>query len=106
MFHKLNNMKKNISAIVVSIIFSLICFQLKSQDLIVKAKGDTIKGKVLEVGTKTISYKKASHPDGPTIVIEKKDVLFIKYSNGEMQDFLDESAAQVPDKDNKDVKNA
>ncbi|MDP2385602.1 MAG: hypothetical protein Q8M29_04470 [Bacteroidota bacterium] len=82
-------MKKNISVIVVSFILSLICFQLKSQDLIVRAKGDTIIAKVMEVGTNTVSYKKSSMPDGPTFVVDKKEIIFIKYSNGEVQDFFD-----------------
>src|SRR3989344_2776685 len=82
-------MKKNINVIVISFIFSLICFQLRSQDLIVRAKGDTIMAKVIEVGTNTVSYKKSSMPDGPTFVVDKKEIIFIKYSNGEVQDFFD-----------------
>ncbi len=82
-------MKKSINAIVISFIFFLFCFQLKSQDLIIRSKGDTILAKVLEVGTNTVSYKKSTMPDGPTFVVEKKEIIFIKYSNGEVQDFFD-----------------
>src|SRR5688572_21712538 len=82
-------MKKSISIIAISFIFSLISFQVKSQDLIIRSKGDTIKAKVTEVGTTTVSYKKTSMPDGPTFTVDKKEIVFIKYSNGEVQDFFD-----------------
>jgi hypothetical protein len=61
-----------------------LCF---AQDLIYKINGDTIKAKIIEVGTAGISFKKASSPDGPTFVENKSDIIMIKFSNGEIQKF-------------------
>lgn len=68
------------------------CFfvqQGKSQDLIIKKTGDTIKAKITEVGTNAISFKKANNLDGPTFVESKSDISLIKYSNGEIQKFAE-----------------
>lgn len=68
-------------------LLSFICCQLRSQDLIIKTNGDTLRAKITEVGTNAVSYKKATMPDGPTFVEFKSDVVMIKYGNGEIQKF-------------------
>lgn len=60
----------------------LIISNASAQDEIRKRNGDVIEGKVIEIGTKTISYKKANNPDGPNYVIEKAQVEKITYENG------------------------
>lgn len=73
-----------------SLLFLAFCFvfqNARSQDLIIRTKGDTIRAKVTEVGTNAVSYKKASMPDGPTFVEYKEDIALIKYGNGEIQKF-------------------
>jgi hypothetical protein len=80
-------MKKNHNTILLLLILFISCFQLKAQDLIVKTNRDTIKAKITEVGTNAISFKKWGNLDGPTFVESKSDILFIKYNNGEVQQF-------------------
>src|SRR6187551_358256 len=80
-------MKKPIKIHLILILFSMICCQLKSQDLIIKTNGDSIKAKVTEVGTNAVSFKKANNIDGPTFVEFKSDIVMIKYANGEIQKF-------------------
>ncbi len=65
-----------------ALFFSLIFVQLvHSQDLIIKTNQDTILSKVLEVADE-IRYKEFNFENGPTYVILKTDVAFIKYENG------------------------
>jgi hypothetical protein len=60
-----------------------------AQDEIYKRNGSVIEGKVIEVGAKTISYKKANNPDGPSYVIDKAQVAKIEYENGSKETFKD-----------------
>lgn len=62
-------------------------FQLKAQDLILRTTGDTIKGKITEIGTNAITYKKADNLNGPTFVENKSNILMIKLASGEIQKF-------------------
>ncbi|HWY09913.1 MAG TPA: hypothetical protein VN026_01245 [Bacteroidia bacterium] len=80
-------MKKQIKINLILMLLSFICCQLRSQDLIIKTNGDTLRAKITEVGTNAVSYKKATMPDGPTFVEFKSDVVMIKYGNGEIQKF-------------------
>ncbi|CAN5271256.1 hypothetical protein BH09BAC4_BH09BAC4_07350 [soil metagenome] len=56
-------------------------------DQIVLRNGDVVEAKVKEVGVNEIRYKKCDRPDGPDYTISKRDVLSIKYSNGEVERF-------------------
>lgn len=56
-------------------------------DQIVLRNGDVIEAKVKEVGVTEIKYKKCDRQDGPDYTISKRDVLSIKYSNGEVERF-------------------
>ncbi|AQG78125.1 DUF4190 domain-containing protein [Spirosoma montaniterrae] len=56
-------------------------------DQIVLRNGDVIDAKVKEVGVNEIRYKKCDRQDGPDYTISKRDVLSIKYSNGEVERF-------------------
>lgn len=66
-----------------------------AQDVIVKKDGTTIMVKVLTVGTTTVEYKKWSNQDGPTYVIEKKELLSINYANGEKEVFSEQKEAET-----------
>lgn len=77
------------------ILFLVLSFHLKAQDLIIKTTGDTIKAKITEVGTNAISYKKWNNQNGPTFVESKSDIQFVKYSNGEVQQFTKANIAGV-----------
>lgn len=56
-------------------------------DQIVLRNGDVVDAKVKEVGVSEIRYKKCDRQDGPDYTISKRDVLSIKYSNGEVERF-------------------
>lgn len=56
-------------------------------DQIVLRSGDVIDAKVKEVGVNEVRYKKCDRPDGPDYTISKRDILSIKYSNGEVERF-------------------
>lgn len=56
-------------------------------DQIVLRNGDVIDAKVKEVGVNEIRYKKCDRQDGPDYTILKRDVLSIRYSNGEVERF-------------------
>lgn len=62
-------------------------------DQIVLRNGDVIEAKVKEVGVAEVKYKKCDRPDGPDYTISKRDILSIKYSNGEVERF---SASAAP----------
>ena len=53
-----------------------------SQDMITKKTGEDISGKILEVTSSEIKYKKADNLDGPIFTISKSEVLIIRYKNG------------------------
>ena len=67
-----------------------------AQDLLTTRKGEDIQVKVLEVYPGFVRYKKFSNPDGPVYIIEKKNVLVIKYENGDKDVFEDSPLSQVP----------
>ena len=58
-----------------------------AQDVIVKNDGSTIISKVLEITGTEIKYKKYSNLKGPTYTINKTDVNYINYENGEKENF-------------------
>lgn len=55
---------------------------LYSQDIITLRTGETINGKIAEVGISEIRYYKSDYPDGPVYVTSKSDVMHIVYANG------------------------
>ena len=63
-----------------------------AQDTIIKNNGDQIRGKVTDINSSEIKYKKADFIDGPTYTINKSDVNMIKYSNG-VRDHFEVQAA-------------
>jgi hypothetical protein len=70
-----------------SLIIGLISMTTYGQDIIVKSNGNEIKSEVLEIGTKTIKYKKFNFQDGPTRNIRISDVFMIIYENGNREKF-------------------
>ncbi|RRB10965.1 DUF4190 domain-containing protein [Larkinella knui] len=58
-----------------------------SCDQIVLRNGDVIEAKIKEVGVNEIKYKKCDRQDGPDYTISKRDVLSIKYTNGDVERF-------------------
>lgn len=56
-------------------------------DQIVLRNGDVVSAKVKEVGVTEIRYKKCDRLDGPDYTVLKRDILSIKYANGEIERF-------------------
>ena len=54
-----------------------------SQDVITKKDKSEIKGKVVEIGLDEIKYIPEGVTDGPLIVVDKIDILKIKYASGQ-----------------------
>jgi hypothetical protein len=53
-----------------------------AQDVIYFRNGVQQRGKVLQIGTNEVSYKKAENPDGPNYIVPKSDISMIEYPNG------------------------
>lgn len=68
---------------------------LYAQDIITLRNGETINGKVTEVGVNAISYYKSDNPDGPVYVTSKSDIMQIVYANG-TKDVFKIQGSQVP----------
>ena len=65
---------------------------LFAQDVITLRSGETINGKVAEVGTTEIRYYKADNADGPVYVASKSEVVQIVYANGTKDVFNTQAA--------------
>jgi hypothetical protein len=70
-----------------------------SQDEMTFRTGETLKAKIIEVGSVDIVYKKAENLSGPSYTVSKDKVFMIKYENGTKDVFGTEktSAAATPD---------
>lgn len=60
---------------------------LKAQDVITLKSGETIQGKVTEVGINEIKYYKVSNPQGPVYVLGKADIAQVQYQNKTVEVF-------------------
>lgn len=60
---------------------------LYAEDIIVIRNGDIITGIVQEISSTEVKYKKSSNPNGPLYVLDKTNILSIKYKNGETEIF-------------------
>ncbi len=81
-------MKKLIT--VCSLLF-LFAGSLMAQDIIVTKDGKDIQAKVLEITETEIRYLDFENQDGPTYVLNKTNVLLIRYQNGKNEVFSDDS---------------
>ena len=57
-------------------------FTVLDCDVITLKNGNEIYGKVAEISSTEIKYKRCDNIEGPTIIINKSDVAKIKYTNG------------------------
>lgn len=58
-----------------------------AQDVIVLKNTDEIEVKVLEISPESVKYVVWEAQDGPLRVIDKRDIFFIKYQNGQKETF-------------------
>lgn len=75
-----------------------VCFlaasSAKAQDLIVLKNANEIQAKVTTIEQGKIAYLKWSNLDGPTYTLDKSQILFIKYANGEKEVFSEATATR------------
>lgn len=67
------------------VVLAMFSFIAHAQDVIVKKDGNTITSKVTEITSSEIKYKKFSNQNGPTYTINKNEVNYINYENGERE---------------------
>ena len=70
--------------ITILVFMSLMAMVSLAQDIIITKEKEKIDAKVIEVSDAIIKYKKSSHIDGPTFVIEADKVVCITYENGDV----------------------
>ena len=69
--------------------FVLAAVVASAQDIIVFRNADELSVNVTTVAPTTVSYTKWDNPNGPTYVVNKSDVFYIKYRNGDKDVFSD-----------------
>ena len=74
--------KKTLLLILISL--PLISF---SQDTVILTNGEEISVKITTVSSQNVEYKKFSNLEGPTYILDKKEIFLIKYKNGEKEVF-------------------
>lgn len=80
------------------VFFTLISSALYAQDIIVLYNGDTVQAKIIEVTNNNISYKKFDYQDGPTVVVEIKNIKTIRYQTGEVANYeIKNNVNYIPD---------
>lgn len=85
-------MKKNLFLLgMLSLFFS---FSAMSQDIITTKDGKDIQAKVLEITNTEIKYLDFENQDGPTYILNKADVVIIRYQNGKNEVFTENSEPQ------------
>jgi hypothetical protein len=68
-----------------------------SQDEITFRTGETLRAKILEIGSEDIIYKKTENLSGPSYAVKKNQVFMIKYENGSKDVFgAEKSGAAAP----------
>lgn len=80
---------ENISKKALTLVFTL-CLTVATafaQDIIVMRNSTEIKAKIRNIGQNEITYSKWSNQDGPTYTINKSEVRYIQYANGEKDVF-------------------
>ncbi len=73
--------------IILSLVFLVGLGTTYSQDILVKKNAEEVKVKVLEINSNNIKYKSFNNLEGPTYTINKNEVFFIKYKNGQKDVF-------------------
>lgn len=65
---------------------------LMAQDIITTKEGKDIQAKVLEISKTEIKYLDFENQEGPTYVLDKADILLIRYQNGKNEVFNNDSS--------------
>lgn len=73
-------------------IFMLFSLALPAQDTLIKTCGDTLRVSLLEINPRTVKYSKPDNP-GPVYVIDKNELKYIKYKNGQVDTIIPQPVA-------------
>ena len=93
---------KKLFAICVSAIMATL--SLWAQDIIVTNDSQKIEAKILEVSKTEIKYKEKDNLDGPTFVLETKEIVSIIYSNGKVVLYNQEEGSKPQNESKEQVK--
>jgi len=66
-----------------------------AQDFINTKRGESIKAKVIEIDVDVVKYKQHNNQDGPTLTINKSEVVTIVYQNGGVENFRPKPTANT-----------
>lgn len=77
-----------------SILLTSVLGTMMAQDIITTKEGKDIKAKVLEINSTEIKYLDYENLEGPTYVMNKSEVLIIRYQNGKNEVFYGDSQTQ------------
>jgi hypothetical protein len=77
------------------IVMLLSASMIYAQDIITLRTGETINGRISEVGINEIRYYKSDNPDGPVYVTSKTEVAQIVFANGARDVFQAQAAKPV-----------
>ncbi len=69
------------------VIFLIGIQSINAQDVIVLRDASEIESKVLEIDETNVRYKKWDNPDGPTYIVQRDKILFVRYENGTKEVF-------------------
>jgi len=75
-------------------LFVLLPCLLHAQDLIMKASGEEVQAKVLEISPSEVRYKRFDNINGPTYILPVSNIRMIRYENGTKDEFR--AAAPAP----------
>ncbi|TLV01219.1 porin family protein [Dyadobacter luticola] len=92
--------------ITLATLFLFIFISAHAQDVLVKRNGDTIEGKVIEVGIDRVSYKISKEPNAAVFVIRKNELSRIEFENGQtvlLNDRLNLGRKQISKPSNNEV---
>ncbi|MCK5856913.1 MAG: hypothetical protein KAG64_05450 [Bacteroidales bacterium] len=73
---------------IMTILFLIMTTYVYSQDTIRHISGKVVIAKVIEINKEDVKYKKYSNINGPTYLLNKKEIISITYHNGETEVFI------------------
>lgn len=72
-------------SVIYPVVFFLVsCISVHAQDVMIRKNGDTIEGKVIEVGIDRVTYKINNDLNSASFVIRKSELKTIEFANGQI----------------------
>lgn len=89
----MNQGKKNKAILLM--FFYWMGYSAAGQDTLLLKSGSEVYGKVIEIGSGTIQYRRKDNPDGPIYDINKSAVFMIFFKNGKRESIISDDKEQV-----------